>query len=210
MIALNQMQRLFGATDNTVISMAGGYSELVEALATANMPIGLAELHGGLCGAMCIGGSAAGRAWLEQNLAECEVEPAHLEQLRGDLVALQVDTWRRLAGSEMAFEPLLADDDYALEDRLQGLASFCHGFIVGLGLAGFQLTGLQRESTDEIDEIVRDFSEISQAAIHAQDGEDDDQADFALMEVTEYVRIGVQIVYEEFSQQRPVSRDSLH
>ena len=58
----------------------------------------------------------------------------------------------------------------------------------------------------ELAEILADFGEISRAGVTAEDGENSDQAEFALAELTEYVRVSVQIVYEELGGNLPAAR----
>mgnify|MGYP003344636055 FL=1 len=52
-----------------------------------------------------------------------------------------------------------------------------------------------------------DFSEISRAALSEDEAEGRDQPDFALAELREYVRAGVQMVFEELAPRREAVRD---
>jgi uncharacterized protein YgfB (UPF0149 family) len=54
----------------------------------------------------------------------------------------------------------------------------------------------------QLDEILRDFGEISRAGLTEEEAEGRDAADFALAEVHEYVRISVQLVYEQLASLR--------
>ena len=56
----------------------------------------------------------------------------------------------------------------------------------------------------ELAEIIQDFSEISQAGLGEGDVDDND-AGFALVELVEYVRVSVQIVFEELEEARIAS-----
>jgi len=189
-------------SDSVVIGSTDAYRIVAEELAGAGLPMGLAELHGSLCGVMCSGGVAASRAWLQQCLDDCGQVREQMERPRAALAELELDTWRTLTGSEMSFAPLLPDDDEALEQRLQALAAWCRGFVTGLGLGGLQLTGDDQRDSDELNEIVGDFIEISRVTLESHDAQDEIEADFSLTELTEYVRVCVQIVYEELLQRR--------
>jgi uncharacterized protein YgfB (UPF0149 family) len=78
----------------------------------------------------------------------------------------------------------------------------------GLGFGA----GTAAESLDGgLTEILEDFAEISRAGLSGEDREDPDQADFALAQLKEYVRVSVQIVFEELAAQHAVaSTDSTH
>ena len=92
-------------------------------------------------------------------------------------------------------QPLLPDEEAALDEQVQALASFCQGFSSGLGLARRHRARRARPR--------RFWPTLARSAVQrltAEDGENRDQADFALAELTEYVRVSVQIVYEELAR----------
>src|SRR3546814_8517783 len=92
----------------------------------------------------------------------------------------------------MLFDLLLPDDDVALVPRVRALGAWCDGFLFGLASRpGLDLKKL----TEEAQEIIRDFTEFTQAAV----GDDDDQnvEETAYTELVEYVRVGAQLLYME-------------
>src|SRR5690606_41316247 len=96
------------------------YETLSEALAEAGVVPTLAELHGGLCGIMCVGGVAAADRWLEQQLEEWQQDG---ETPIGEaLHAVEHETWRMLNDGEMTFEPLLPGDEQPLDAQVRALA----------------------------------------------------------------------------------------
>ena len=111
--------------------------------------------------------------------------------------AIELDTWRMLNEMNMAFEPFLADDDQPLDAQVRGLASWCQGFLSGLGLGGLTLDDSTSDDTGTVTEIAKDFAEISRAALGPEDEQDLEQAGFALAELKEYVRVSVQILFEQ-------------
>lgn len=161
------------------------------------MGLPLSELHGGLCGILCAAGATAAESWLtgqvQDHYQKSTNEPAD------ELKALWIDSWGQLAGSDMQFSPLIPEDDEQLAERVEALAGWCGGFLSGLGLGGFALEG---GGVGEVDEIVNDFAEISRAAVGAEKSEDEAQAGFHVAELVEYVRVGVQIVFEELHSVR--------
>jgi uncharacterized protein YgfB (UPF0149 family) len=110
----------------------------------------------------------------------------------------------------MTFMPLLPDDDTALPERVRALASWCSGFISGLGQGGATFEGALSES-DEVTEIVGDLIEIGKASLDVEASGDAESAEAAYAEVAEFVRVGVQIVFEELGQTvRPEGDVSIH
>jgi uncharacterized protein YgfB (UPF0149 family) len=178
------------------------YSALHEALVHAGVVVALAELHGGVCASLSAGGAAAAQRWLEdcfadQTLAETSDLAAALNELIGQ-------TWRALEGGELAFEPLLPDDEAPLDEQVQALALWCHGFLGGLGASAPDFGG---QGDAVLAEIISDFSEISRAALSEAEAAGQDQPDFALAELQEHVRVSAQIVFEALAARRAAARD---
>lgn len=152
------------------------------------------ELHGGFCGVLCAGGSGPASAWLEDCVQESESRADAVQEARDILRVVELETWRALAASDLEFTPLLPEDDLPLGDRVDELALWCHGFISGLALGGLS------DPAERIEEIVEDFAEISRAGLSAGERRVPTDADFDLAEIIEYVRVSVQIVFEEFKR----------
>jgi uncharacterized protein YgfB (UPF0149 family) len=183
-----------------------GFDVLAAALADAGSALGLAELHGALCGVLCAGGPEAARRWLDQCLSECDLAAGDDEEFRAPFHALHLQSWHALVAAGMEFAPVLPDEDAPLPDRVQTLASWCHGFVTGLGLGGLELDDDPADNRAEVREVIRDFIEISKAGIDADIDVDPDQAEFSFVELSEFVRVGVQIVFEEIGA--PAVRES--
>lgn len=166
------------------------YDQLVDALARIGHVDDAAEYHGALCGALCV-------AKPEQidlmRLIEHDAQAVPNDaQARAVFTALRDATVEALQDSDMAFDLLLPDDDAALVPRVRALGGWCEGFLFGLASRpGLDLSKL----SEEVQEIVRDFTEFTQAAV----GDDDDQnvEETAFAELVEYVRVGAQLVYME-------------
>jgi uncharacterized protein len=171
------------------------YESLAEELSQAGVVPSLAEVHGGLTGMMCVAGVAAADRWLDQQLEEWrQVGETPIGEA---LHAVELDTWRMLNETQMAFEPLLPGDEQPLDAQVRGLASWCHGFLSGLGLGGLSFDGSANDD-GTVAEIAKDFAEISRAALGPEDDEDPEQAGFALAELKEYVRVSVQLLFEQY------------
>jgi uncharacterized protein YgfB (UPF0149 family) len=181
------------------------YDRLRDALADAGAVVALAELHGGACGALCAGGAPAAQRWIADCLDEQPTTAATAAAAR-DLDELVAASWHGLTSPDLAFTPLLPSDDAPLEEQVQALALWCHGFLGGLGLS---FAGDAERRDGAIAEILADFAEISRAGLSDEEAAGRGQPDFALAEIQEYVRVSVQIVFEELGHQRAAAtRDS--
>ncbi len=166
-----------------------------------------AEAHGSLCGLACVLGADAQSSWLADTLTTAE-EPdlpaeeigegsAGIEEAAALLGGLAAASTRALEAGDMSFQPLLPADDEPLEERTAALAAWCQGFNYGLALAVRFGDADEAVRHDAIAEIVRDFAEMSQLGYQEDEGDRDAEADWA--ELVEYVRVSVQLVFEEMA-----------
>ena len=176
------------------------YDRLRDSLADAGAVVALAELHGGVCGALCAGGPPAAQRWLADCVEDQDLAASTADVGR-DLQDLVEWSWNVLAGQDLVFEALLPDDDAPLEEQAQALALWCHGFLGGMGATA---------ENAAIGEILRDFAEISRAGLSDEEAAGRDQPDFALAEIHEYVRVSAQIAFEELSYQRAAATHDSH
>jgi uncharacterized protein YgfB (UPF0149 family) len=167
------------------------------------------EAHGSLCGLVCVLGASAQSSWIAETLATGaqsllpDAEAAALPgsgEVAGLLAALASASTTALEAADMSFQPLLPADDASLEQRTEALAAWCQGFNYGLALAvriGDADAALKGEP---VAEIVRDFAELAQLG-HVED-EIEGEGEVAWAELLEYVRVSVQLVYEELAPVR--------
>ena len=182
------------------------YASLAGQLDSAGSSLSPAELHGSLCGAFAAGGEEAGLAWLRQCIGELDDDPAALASLDVELESLGARSWRALTGLGLEFRLLLPDDDAAIERRAQALGLWCHGFLAGLVVGGFDIESAQRSRKDELEEIVGDFAEISRVGVEADERREAEASEMSFVELSEYVRVAAQIVFEELGR-APGSQD---
>ena len=91
----------------------------------------------------------------------------------------------------------------SLREQANTLVDWCQGFLVGLGLSSVQT------SDEQVLEMIKDISEISQLEVDLLDNEENAQ-DF--YEIVEFVRMGVLFIQETLqpSKQDFISPDQLH
>lgn len=171
------------------------FDDLSALLARLEVPISPSEAHGLLCGLLCAQPSAMSKgAWLGELLDAAALAPGSLADRTDDIKAL--DGWfsqvlESLNDADLTFNPLLPEDAVALPERVRALGDFCAGFCygVGLGTAGRANYKLPANTS----ELVMDFNEIDSTASDNLDAADEE----TLVELNEYVRVGVLLISEE-------------
>ncbi len=100
--------------------------------------------------------------------------------------------------SDFEFRILLPSDDKPITRRSCALSKWCAGFLSGFGSAGrFE----QADLSKEVSEAFGDFSSIAALSDEVPEGEDN-EAD--LMEIIEFVRISVLLIFTECSENQQV------
>jgi uncharacterized protein YgfB (UPF0149 family) len=152
-----------------------------------------AEAHGTLAGALCATGAYRLEDWLAEILPEGAAS--------GDAAALLRDVYDEtraaLTGTQMQFELLMPVDEQPIELRTEALTLWCNGFVYGLGTSG---APDPEHLPGDAGEIVRDLAQIMRAGVDEREGLEANEA--ALAELVEFVRVGVQVVFEELGALR--------
>jgi uncharacterized protein YgfB (UPF0149 family) len=167
------------------------FADVARALDAGTSAVHPAEAHGCLCGALCLRPDYSLADWLDEILPDANADAD------GPFARLFAETAGVLAGTDMEFEPLLPDDDTDLASRVAALAAWCQGFLYGFGSAG---TASQVALAETVGEVLADLAQVSHAG--AVGSESRDVEEDAYVELVEFVRAGVQIVYEELSALR--------
>jgi hypothetical protein len=170
------------------------HDELARALAAADADFSAAEVHGTLTGLLCAGADERAMPALARLL------PEGTSGSLGDMLgALLRQARAQLQDPEFGFALLLPGEEVALDAQVSALADWCRGFIVGLTAGGVaQPTRLPSDAG----EVVADFARIAATEVDVQQaaGEEEERQ---LAELVEYVRVGVQLVFEQL---RPAAR----
>ena len=169
------------------------YPHIQQLLVQARSLAEAAEAHGTLTGCLCATAGYRLEDWLREILPEAHAAP----EIAAALEELFTETVAALLQPDMEFEPLLPADDQPIEVRTAALAQWCQGFLYGLGAGGItDASGLPADTG----EIVRDFTEISRAGVDETQDEESNEAAYA--ELVEFVRVGVQLLFEELAELR--------
>jgi uncharacterized protein YgfB (UPF0149 family) len=185
--------------------------KVTAAVAALELGVDAAELHGGVCGLLCTYGPGAVSIWIRESRREFAPRSDAAAVAAEQLHDAEAETWRDLSSPNLVFYPLLPDTEDELSQRVAALALWCQGFVTGLGLGGYSLEDAAFDEDPnggrtQIAEIVNDFVEISRAGLGAEDLAQADAAGFDLAALVEYVRVGVQLIFEELQGQRDAAR----
>ena len=149
------------------------------------------ELHGLLTGWLCAGSewSEPDQSGLLDDWFDADSPDSDLVQVINDLASRTLDS---LKDMEFGFRLMLPHDDDDNSWRQHCISTWCTGFLAGFGATGrFQDADLSEEVTEVLDDLARI------AALDDQEIPDDEENEADLMEIAEYVRISVVLVYTE-------------
>lgn len=126
----------------------------------------------------------------------------------GELKVLLTDFYKNissnLADKDYQLALYLPDEDESLTDRANALVAWVSGFLLGFGLKQKDYGKL----SDDVKEVIRDFTEINNLDTHFDETEEDTQAFY---EVVEYVRISVHLCFAELGRHHSqASNTTLH
>jgi hypothetical protein len=181
------------------------FDELQRVLAQSHALTDAAEAHGTLVGSLCSVGCSLDD-WLAEILPEGRADERSAPSFR----AIFDSTSGALGAGALGFQPLLPGDDAPIADRTSALGEWCQGFLYGLGTGAAlpDSTVLAGEAA----EVVRDMTEITHVDVDPDDDAETNEAAYA--ELVEFVRVGVQLLYEHLQPLReplPAGpRESLH
>jgi yecA family protein len=176
------------------------YDNLNDALRRCGASWDSAQAHGLLCSRLAVGGADAGAGWLQQVLEGTSESDALRTECADLLNTLFQDTLRQLSERLSEFEPLLPDDSDSASRRASALACWCEGFLHGLVSIDHGEALKQRLARDPLADIIRDMLQMTRAA--ADEDSDDETNEAAYAEIVEYVRVAVQLAYEELAEFR--------
>lgn len=162
------------------------------------------ELHGALCGRLAAGSRIEEDEWLAMVCEHMGLPETAIEE-NEDLSVFMNEAYEQalafLKSADMSFHPLLPDDDYAIDQRLEALVAWVRGFLEGMALSAGESLG---EAPEEIRELIGDMVAISQVS---EDQESDQESEQQLLEITEYIRLGALAVFTEFNPpEKPASQ----
>jgi uncharacterized protein len=152
-----------------------------------------AEIHGMLCGFVCVGSKLNGGFWIDILLKRLGVKPKLRLGSQGAVVSLYDVACRQLSGLQ-AFKLLLPGEQYELEQRAEALSLWCEGFLYGLGLGE---SAFDEEISDTVHEALFCIAEIAKLNVSQLEVTELDR--LAYDEAIEFITQAIPLIYEELA-----------
>lgn len=172
------------------------YVSVTSALRRIDSQLSAAECHGLIAGALNTQNTASISRFFTDD-AESLQNDQEFADLISQLVQASSEGYR---DADYNFQLLLPDDDIPLLERSRALAEWCGGYVMGLLESGLnEFDKLPQDAA----EVARDLVEISQLDVSVEvSGSESD-----LMQLEEYVRVGVQIIHTELTKKDDMTMD---
>ncbi len=165
------------------------------------------QVHGLLCGRLAVTGAEGTARWFEQVLEDTDPNNHRRSECEAALDSLCAATWRQLVERQSAFDLLLPGEEDSIPRRTGAMAQWCEGFLHGLVSEKHSEDLKKRLAAEPLADIIKDILQITRAT--TGDEEDDEEEESAFVELQEYLRVAVQLAYEELADFRNPNDDSL-
>lgn len=172
------------------------YQQLAAQLASQGVYISPAETHGVVLGMMSVKPQVLQADEVLATIMQLnEEEEASDEKSFLQFLAAMVEQAREMLFSQgFDVQLLLPQGDSNLEEQTLALSHWCRGYVFGLVAAGLQdFKTLPKDAA----EIIQDVLQISE--INTDLDEQGNKEEKAFFELEQFVRVGVQLVFEELN-----------
>ena len=161
------------------------------------------EIHGILCGMLCVDNNLAGDVWIEQIMSET----VEVSLLANSLLRKLYDvTVAQLNDGDLRFHLFLPADNIPLNMRAEALGVWCQGYLLGLGIGGI---GLDQRLPEDVNEFINDVYKITRiACFETSNIREEDEVAFT--EIVEYMRVGVMLLSRSLESSLADSPVQLH
>ena len=169
------------------------YTQVSQLVDDYQLDISASQLHGIITASACTAGmNTADNNYLNLIAPYDSLNENQLSHLSDSLTIYHNQMLKILDSQMFEFELALPDDDSSSEFRTAELAAWCRGFLTAYRL---QVNNDEILSTDAA-EALQDLTEIAFAVTGDGNEEEFQQA---LAELEEYLRIGVQMIFDELN-----------
>ena len=178
------------------------HNELDALLKSCGSSWNAGQAHGLLCSRLSLAGAEGASRWIVQVLADADADAAERGACEEELDALCAATWQQLVERQSEFNLLLPDDEDSPSVRTEVMAQWCEGFLHGLVAEKHSEELKKRLAEEPLADIIKDMLEITRATVG--DDAEDENIDNDIAELVEYLRVAVQLTYEELAEFRKI------
>ena len=173
------------------------FEKLASLSKSASIDMKLSEAQRGICSQICFDNDYFEEfVPLDQSDDGASVS-VQIGAYRKALLKIIDENAKTLKDGDLDFELIIPDENYTIQERAEALSIWCQGFIDGVSfLLSEQGLKIDQSENKESFEIIEDFTQISTLDSHSINEEVDEE--LALMELIEFVRLSVQMIYDEF------------
>ncbi len=168
------------------------YQDLSQLVGSAEMLLTLEEMHGLLCGILVAGKKVSASMYIDMVTDEGS-DQKDSQTLGTVLGTLYKDTISELQSPVLEFEPLLPDDDYPLDERMEAACSWARGLIIGLAKQGVDKGP---DVSSDSSAFIKDMYQVSQTKFEVTF---DEESELVYTELVEYLKMGTLLLQEEFN-----------
>ena len=185
-------------------NLVGRYIQIQSALSLTSAEISVSEVHGVVVGAIANHMKSGKTPNLLQLVdPEADINDGSFARLSENLYALYRENSEMLLENSDEFALLLPDDDEPLEMRVEALSAWSKGYLLGLLYNNaFSIDQLPESG----EEFARDIMQIAEASA-GHDAEQEE--DWALAELEEYLKVGCQLVFASICSERTAKAPTL-
>jgi uncharacterized protein YgfB (UPF0149 family) len=176
------------------------HNEVDAVLRGAGSTWNAAQAHGLLCSRLAVLGAEGGPDWFGLVLPEASAAGVSHGDDLALLDELYNETYRQLSERQSEFGLLMPGEGETDAVVTIALAEWCEGFLHGL-VSDVKGDVLKKTlAAEPLSDIIKDMLQITRAT--ADDDDDSDGNEEALVELIEYLRVATQLVYEELAELR--------
>jgi uncharacterized protein len=176
------------------------YNDLTEALEKTGSEIYTAEVHGLVCGMIVSTPPNEQAEW--EKIILGKLKNANSKKL---MQQLYDTSYKLLNAFSFEFSLLLPDEDTDINERAESLGLWCQGFLVGMQQGPLSLPA---DAGEDALEALDDLAEIAQISFGNLGTTDEDET--AYIELVEYVRLSVLMLYHEIQSTAPADTSNDH
>ena len=162
-----------------------------------------AETHGVVLGMLCAQPKELDTISLGSILMELNEDVAKDDKSFNQFLESMLEQAKGMLFSQgFDIQLLVPQEDGPLKDRIGALSNWCQGYVYGLVAGGVRDFD---QLPDDASEIIRDILQISKLDADSETYNEEEEK--AFFEIEQFVRVGVQLVFEELHTSDAKTRD---